>query len=175
VGACARRARHRPSFRAAFGITDFHEIRWYAPANVTIDEVLERDRRAQEQADKAAAEEKRRREARRKDPPLRTLTLGDEDRLVGAMSLRELAHRLEATGGVLMIEKDGGLTVRATTVDENMIQFGRALSNASETILACVKHKPGAIDPESLPDAQLTLGGDLLPAKLLGHGQIEQR
>jgi hypothetical protein len=91
------------------------------------------------------------------------------------MSLRGLAHQLEQYGGVLVVEKDGGLTVRVTVVDEKVFRLGRALSDAAETILACVKRKPGAVDPESLPDAQLTLGGDLLPPKLLGHGEIEQR
>ena len=68
----------------AFGITDGFELGWYEPAGVTIDEALERDRRTQAKAAEAAAEERQRVEARRKSPPKRTLTLGDEDRGIGA-------------------------------------------------------------------------------------------
>jgi hypothetical protein len=51
----------------------------------------------------------------------------------------------------------------------------QALSRASETILISVKRKPGPVDPEALPDAELTLGGGLLPPDLLGHGEVEGR
>lgn len=162
----------------AFGLTDppHFGIRWYRRAPVTLDELLEKDRHAQERAAKAAADELQRRAEQRKHPPARTLTLGDEDRLVGKMSLRQLAVRFEQlAGGVIMVEKDGGLTLRVTSVNENALRLGRALTAASETILVLVRRKAGPVDPDSLPDAELTLGGDLLPGKLLGHGEIEQR
>ena len=70
-----------------------------------------------------------------------------------------------------MVEKDGGRTVRVSVVDDTVVRLGRVLSTAAPTILVAVKRKVGAVDPEVLPDAELTLGGDLLPAGLLGHGQ----
>jgi hypothetical protein len=39
----------------------------------------------------------------------------------------------------------------------------------ASTIIAAVKRKPRSIDPETLPDV------DLLPANLLGHGEVERR
>ena len=74
-----------------------------------------------------------------------------------------------------MVERDGGLTLRVSSINPTTLQLGRVLSDASETILVLVKRKAGPVDPDSLPDAELTLTGDLLPAKLLGHGEIEQR
>jgi hypothetical protein len=57
----------------AFGINDSHQIVWYEPAGVTIDEVVEADRRAEEQARKAEAEAERERRKRRKSPPPRAI------------------------------------------------------------------------------------------------------
>ena len=72
---------------------------------------------------------------------------------------------------MLVLEKDGGLTVRASVVSPGVNRLGRVLSGAEATIVAAVKHAPGPSDPDTLPDAQLTLSGDLLPPKLHGHGE----
>jgi hypothetical protein len=151
----------------------FH--RSLAPAPETVAELDQRGERKRKAAERQLAEVKRKREALRKSPPARTLTLGDADRVLGRATLRELARRLEAAGGVLMVERDGGLTVRVAVVNENVLRLGQALTAASATILSLAKRKPGPIDPESLPDAELTLGGDLLPPSLLGHGEVERR
>lgn len=117
----------------------------------------------QQQAEQAAE-----REARRANPPARTLTVGDAERNLGTATLRELAHRLEAAGGVLVVEQGGGVTIRAERPNESALVIGRVLSGAAETIRSCVK-RPGPVDPEALPDVQLTLAGELLPAKLEGR------
>ena len=154
-------------------------ILWFhrslAPAPETAAELDEREERKRKAADKAAAEALRKREALRKNPPARTVVMGDTDPVIGAASLRELARRLESAGGVLMVERDGGLTIRAHSANDNVLRLARALTAASATILTLAKRKPGPIDPETLPDAQLTIGGDLLPPSLLGHGEVERR
>jgi hypothetical protein len=75
----------------------------------TVAELDAKEARRREAAERQAAELRKEREALRKNPPRRTLTLGDTDRALGKATLRELAYRLEAAGGVLMVERDGGL------------------------------------------------------------------
>jgi hypothetical protein len=146
-----------------------------APAPETVAELDRREAEKRKAAERQQAEVKRKREALRKHPPARTLTLGDTDTVIGKATLRELARRLESAGGVLMVERDGGLTVRATSVNDNVLRLGQALTAASETILVLCKRKPGPVDPETLPDGELTIAGDLLPPSLLGHGEVERR
>ena len=146
-----------------------------APAPETVVELERREARKVKAAERQQAEAAKRREALRKNPPARTLTLGDADTVIGTATLRELARRFEAAGGVLMVERDGGLTVRVSSVNDNALRLGQALTTASATILAVVKHKAGPVNPEALPDAQLTLGGDLLLPDLLGAGSVERR
>lgn len=116
--------------------------------------------------------------------------MGDEDAVLRAASLRELAHRLERAGGVLFVVRDGSLSIRAAAgvlvverddrlsitveaVNPNVVRLGGVLTRASAVILAAVKHEPGPINPDDLPDAELTVGGGLLPPKLLEQGQVE--
>jgi hypothetical protein len=66
-------------------------------------------------------------------------------------------------------------TFRVQVVTDEVMRLAPVLARASETILTLRKRKLGVIDPSTLPDAELTITGDLLPAKLLGHGEVEQR
>jgi hypothetical protein len=138
---------------------------------VSVAELERREGRRRKVAEAQEAEWAKERQERRQDPPERVLTLADATPALGRASLRELARRLEAAGGVLVVERDGGLTVRVKVVSEQAVRVGQALSLASETILTLVKRKPGAIDPEALPDAQLTLSGDPVPAALRGRSK----
>lgn len=73
--------------------------------------LAELDRIAQEQREtvlQQQAEQAAEREARRANPPARTLTIGDGERNLGTATLRELARRLEQSGGVLVVEQGGG-------------------------------------------------------------------
>jgi hypothetical protein len=148
-------------------------IAWYrrslAPEPETVAELDERERRRDEAAERQRRELEKRWRALRKDPPKRVLTIGDESPMWSGATLRVLAQRLQAAGGVLVVEPDGGLTVRAEVVSDQVIRLGGLLSRAAPTIVALARRKPGAIDPDTLPDAQITIGGDLLPAGLVGR------
>jgi hypothetical protein len=160
--------RHRLEW--AYAVVD-HNVVWYrrseSPATVA-----ELDRIADEQRQtvlQQQAEETARREARRRNPSERAVTMGDLTPNLGRATLRELAERLEAAGGVLYFEKDGGLTIRAERVGPNVAAIARALYAAEVAIRVCAKRTAGPVSPDDLPDQELLPNGSLLPAGLTGR------
>ena len=104
-----------------------------------------------------------------KDPPARVVTLGDESRALGGATLRQLGERLAAAGAVIVIEKGGGVTVRAASGgNEHIARLARAVVEAREAIVAAVGGT-GPVDPKSLPDQQVAIGGHLLGSKDVGR------
>jgi hypothetical protein len=65
--------------------------------------------------------------------------MGDLTPSLGRATLRELAERLEAAGGVIYVEKDGGLTIRAERVSQSVATIARALHAAETAIRVCAK------------------------------------
>jgi hypothetical protein len=125
----------------------------------TVAELDAKEAQRRKSAERQAAELQKQREALRKNPPRRTLTLGDADRSLGKATLRELALRFERAGGVLVVEGDGGLTFRVQVVTDEVMRVAPVLARASETILALKKRRPGTIDPSTLPDARCRYAG----------------
>jgi hypothetical protein len=114
--------------------------------------------------------EVRTREELRENPPARVVTLEDAEPHLRPLTLRALAERLERSGAVLVVERDRTLTIRAARPSETTVRLGRLLHAAAPALLASVKGA-GPIDPATLPDDELTLGGELLPSKLVGRAQ----
>jgi hypothetical protein len=159
----------------AFGITaapDFG-IRWYEPAGVTIDEVVEQDRRSVELAKKAAAEAEAERRKRRKSPPARVITFADLHPKLGPgpLSLRAAVERIENLGGVVTVA-DGAVFVHGTP-GESLKELAAFVHAAEATIVSAADGRSGAVDPARLPEVELTPNGKPLAKGMLGRAAEE--
>jgi hypothetical protein len=126
----------------AFGVTADFGIRWYKPAGVTIDEVLEQDRVAGELTKQAEAEAEKQKRERRKSPPARVITYADVHRLApGPMTLRAAARQLEDVGAVISVE--GGSVYVHATPSESILRLAALVHAAESAVVSAVKSGPG--------------------------------
>lgn len=158
----------------AVGVTDSFELAWYEPAvkadgsRLTVDEVLEADRQAEELTKQAQAEAERVRRERRKQPPARVITFADLHPQLGQgpMTLRQAVERLEALGAVVAVA-DGRVFVHATPGD-SVNRLAALICAAEPVVVAAVKSGP--VDPARLPDVEVSPSGAPLSEKMVGRG-----
>ena len=133
----------------------------------TVAELEERAAKRAEAVEAQAAERDERRKALRRHPPSRVVVLGDSSPgVVGALTLRGVAEKLENLGAVIEVLASV-VYVRASVMSEAVNPLADAVYRASAVVVATAKRE-GIVPPERLPDAQVTAAGGLVPNDLEG-------
>jgi hypothetical protein len=143
-----------------FGITSAWQLRWYSPAEITLEELLERDKRGSKSS---AEEHERKRKARA--ATARAVTANDYDHALPP-TLRAVAERLHRHGGAIRIE-DGRVVVSLPPGEIGQgtlgVKLAAYLYAAHEAIIEAMRGKAGVVAFYKLPDRPCLPSGKLAP------------